>query len=111
MPLSEDPNPGSTEVEASPHSDEATRASGESQSTNRVVPPSLQMNLLTWKTGVCVISAFVVSFIAIMVIRGLLKSPPRGVSLFANLYLAGTIIFGGGPVVIPILREYIVAEG
>jgi len=27
------------------------------------------------------------------------------------MYLAGTIIFGGGPVVIPLLREYIVAEG
>jgi chromate transport protein ChrA len=26
------------------------------------------------------------------------------------MYLAGTIIFGGGPVVIPLLREYIVAE-
>ena len=27
------------------------------------------------------------------------------------MYLAGTIIFGGGPVVIPLLREYIVSEG
>ncbi|KAG8968053.1 hypothetical protein FRC03_008752 [Tulasnella sp. 419] len=27
------------------------------------------------------------------------------------MYLAGTIIFGGGPVVIPLLREYTVAEG
>ncbi len=26
------------------------------------------------------------------------------------MYLAGTIIFGGGPVVIPLLREYVVAE-
>jgi len=26
------------------------------------------------------------------------------------MYLAGTIIFGGGPVVIPLLRKYIVAE-
>lgn len=111
MPLSEDPNPVSTEVEASPDSDETTRSQEESQSTDRVVPASLQMNLLTWKTGVCVISAFLMSFITIMVIRGLLKSPPRSVSLFANLYLAGTIIFGGGPVVIPLLRKYIVAEG
>jgi chromate transport protein ChrA len=111
MPLSEDPNLVSTEIEASPDSDETTRSQEESQSTDRVVPASLQMNLLTWKTGVCVISAFLMSFITIMVIRGLLKSPPRGVSLFANLYLAGTIIFGGGPVVIPLLREYIVAEG
>jgi len=27
------------------------------------------------------------------------------------MFLAGTIIFGGGPVVIPLLREYIVAPG
>ena len=46
-----------------------------------------------------------------MIVRGLLKTPPRGVSLFVNLYLAGTVIFGSGPVVIPLLREYIVAEG
>ena len=46
-----------------------------------------------------------------MILRGTLKSPPRGFSLFANLYLAGTIIFGGGPVVIPLLREYVVNEG
>jgi chromate transport protein ChrA len=46
-----------------------------------------------------------------MALRGTLKSPPRGFSLFANLYLAVTIIFGGGPVVIPLLREYVVYEG
>ena len=27
------------------------------------------------------------------------------------MYLAGTIIFGGGPVVIPLLREYVVQPG
>jgi chromate transport protein ChrA len=27
------------------------------------------------------------------------------------MYLAGTIIFGGGPVVIPLLREYAVEPG
>ncbi|KAK1759118.1 chromate transporter-domain-containing protein [Echria macrotheca] len=36
--------------------------------------------------------------------------PPLLLSLFSNMLLAGTIIFGGGPVVIPLLREYIVAE-
>jgi chromate transport protein ChrA len=46
-----------------------------------------------------------------MALRGTLHSPSRGFSLFANLYLAGTIIFGGGPVVIPLLREYVVNEG
>jgi chromate transport protein ChrA len=64
-----------------------------------------------WKVGILVIAAFFVSFIVIMVLRGTLRNPPRSFSLFANLYLAGTIIFGGGPVVIPLLREYVVYEG
>lgn len=36
---------------------------------------------------------------------------PLPLDLFANMYLAGTIIFGGGPVVIPLLREYVVQPG
>lgn len=64
-----------------------------------------------WKPGILVIAAFFVTFIVIMVLRGTLPNPPRAFSLFANLYLAGTIIFGGGPVVIPLLREYVVYEG
>jgi chromate transport protein ChrA len=79
--------------------------------SERIVPTNIQLNLITWKTGICIITGFFLSFITIMIVRSLFKAPPRGVSLFANLYLAGTIIFGGGPVVIPLLREYIVAEG
>jgi chromate transport protein ChrA len=51
------------------------------------------------------------SFIAIMVTRARLPSPPLTLSLFANMYLAGTVIFGGGPVVIPLLRSYVVDPG
>ena len=111
MPISDDRGQASTEHEAFPDIVETARASGALDSSDRIVPPNIQMNLLSWKTGICVISAFVMSFTTIMVIRSVLRKPPRGVSLFANLYLAGTIIFGGGPVVIPLLREYIVAEG
>lgn len=53
----------------------------------------------------------IASFIAVLVTRGLLKNPPRPLDLFANMYLAGTIIFGGGPVVIPLLTEYVVQPG
>ncbi|KAK2471451.1 hypothetical protein H9L39_17682, partial [Fusarium oxysporum f. sp. albedinis] len=53
---------------------------------------------------------FLLSFIVVMVLRGTLPYKSRLYSLFANMYLAGTIIFGGGPVVIPLLREYVVAE-
>ena len=65
----------------------------------------------SWKKGSLIIAAFLVSFVIVMVCRGTLNGRARGFDLFANLYLAGTIIFGGGPVVIPLLREYIVAPG
>ncbi|CAI6097185.1 unnamed protein product [Clonostachys chloroleuca] len=40
-----------------------------------------------------------------MVLRGVLPNRPLLYSLFGNMYLAGTIIFGGGPVVIPLLCD------
>lgn len=86
-----------------------------SEPTNNRPDPRSQgggvLGLLSWKRGLLIIAFFIASFVAVLTLRGLLRSPPRGFSLFANLYLAGTIIFGGGPVVIPLLREYIVAEG
>ncbi|KAH7118489.1 chromate transporter-domain-containing protein [Dactylonectria macrodidyma] len=75
----------------------------------RVVPEGLRLNI-SWKFGLLLILVFLVSFIVVMVLRGTLPHKSRLYSLFANMYLAGTIIFGGGPVVIPLLREYIVAE-
>jgi chromate transport protein ChrA len=53
----------------------------------------------------------IASFIAVLVARGVLHPPPLVLDLFASMYLAGTIIFGGGPVVIPLLRSYVVAPG
>ena len=67
--------------------------------------------VFSWGFGVSVIAVFFSTFIVVMILRGSIKNPPLGFSLFANLYLAGTIIFGGGPVVIPLLREYVVNEG
>jgi chromate transport protein ChrA len=65
----------------------------------------------SWKKGSLIITVFLISFLVVMICRGTLNGRARGFDLFANLYLAGTIIFGGGPVVIPLLREYIVAPG
>lgn len=75
------------------------------------VVASPETNILSWKFGVTVITCFFLTFIAIMVVRGTVHDQSFGFRVFANLYLAGTIIFGGGPVVIPLLREYVVAEG
>lgn len=76
----------------------------------RVIPTERRINM-SWKTGLLIIALFLLSFTVIMVLRGVLPEKPLLYSLFANMYLAGTIIFGGGPVVIPLLREYVVAEG
>jgi len=46
-----------------------------------------------------------------MVARSVVRPLTRPLALFSNMYLAGTIIFGGGPVVIPLLREYVVQPG
>ena len=81
-----------------------------------MIPKSCPVKLLRAPTvlsarmGAIVIVGFMATFVSTMVIRGLVISPPRAYSLFANLYLAGTIIFGGGPVVIPLLGESIVGE-
>lgn len=73
----------------------------------RIVPDALKMRVFSWKFGATLIAAFFATFLVVMVLRGVLPNRPRGFSLFANLYLAGTIIFGGGPVVIPLLRELV----
>jgi chromate transport protein ChrA len=76
----------------------------------RIIPPERQLHM-SWKFGLGVVAVFLLSFVAIMVLRGVLPGQSLIYRLFANMYLAGTIIFGGGPVVIPLLREYVVAEG
>ncbi|KAI9684641.1 MAG: hypothetical protein M1829_000014 [Trizodia sp. TS-e1964] len=72
--------------------------------------PSTRL-FLSWKLGTAILLSFLAFFTTIMILRGVLQSPPRAFQIFANLFLAGTIIFGGGPVVIPLLREYVVVEG
>lgn len=92
---------------------EPTRDGSVAPSTNEVQAgvDSRPDPIITWKAGVAVVGGFLATLVAIMILRGVLRSPPRAFSLFANMYLAGTIIFGGGPVVVPLLRDYIVAEG
>ncbi|RKL35215.1 hypothetical protein BFJ70_g8072 [Fusarium oxysporum] len=87
-----------------------TAESGPRENEPRIVPQEYRLNF-SWKAGTAIIAVFLLSFVVVLVIRGTLPTPPLLYKLFANLYLAGTIIFGGGPVVIPLLREYVVAEG
>ena len=76
----------------------------------RLIPEARTLNI-SWQFGTCILVAFLLIFIVIMVLRGTLPHRPLLFSLFSNMFLAGTIIFGGGPVVIPLLRSYVVSEG
>ncbi|KAK3403431.1 chromate transporter-domain-containing protein [Sordaria brevicollis] len=91
----------------------ASASSSTAETEPRIIPSEFRLDF-SWKIGTAIIVAFFATFIAVMVTRGVFPNPP-GLPLlyhlFANMYLAGTIIFGGGPVVIPLLREYVVAEG
>ncbi|KAL3494165.1 chromate transporter-domain-containing protein [Aspergillus germanicus] len=68
-------------------------------------------HIVSIRVGLLLCACFFASFVGVIVTRGVLKSPPLALALFANMYLAGTIIFGGGPVVIPFLRSYVVDPG
>ncbi|RPA72566.1 chromate transporter [Ascobolus immersus RN42] len=84
---------------------------GSSDTEQEVVEQADTTHLYGWKTGLAIVVAFFITFAAVLIARGLWDARPLAFSVFANFYLAGTIIFGGGPVVIPLLREYIVAPG
>ncbi|KAI7282798.1 chromate transporter [Hortaea werneckii] len=83
----------------------------EGQQTESYNAVASSNRLKGWKQGTLILMSFFVAFTIVMVVRGTLSGRTRGFDVFANLFLAGTIIFGGGPVVIPLLREYVVAEG
>ncbi|KAI4629668.1 uncharacterized protein J4E87_002854 [Alternaria ethzedia] len=77
--------------------------------TNELVA-DVKTHNISVKVGMSLIVGFLLSFIVVMVIRGTVSST-RSFDVFSNMYLAGTIIFGGGPVVIPLLRSYVVDPG
>ena len=67
----------------------------------------MKSHAVSVKVGLFLITAFFASFITVLVVRSTSAAPPLPLDLFANMYLAGTIIFGGGPVVIPLLRSFV----
>ncbi|KAF7564630.1 ChrA, Chromate transport protein ChrA [Pyrenophora tritici-repentis] len=85
------------------------RVHASNEPTISPVPDTTTHNISV-KLGLSLIAGFFTSFIIIMVIRATLTNT-RPFNLFSNMYLAGTIIFGGGPVVIPLLRSYVVDPG
>ena len=59
--------------------------------------------------GVVALAAFFLLLGGLPILRGLTTS--QGVSLFDAFYQSGALVFGGGHVVLPLLREAVVAPG
>lgn len=98
--------PGNSEPESAERNRATdTAAAAEEPATD------VSVGAFSLKVGISVGVGFFLVFIAVMVLRALLDPQPRWYGIFANHFLAGTIIFGGGPVVIPLLREYVVVPG
>ncbi|OAP62900.1 hypothetical protein AYL99_02127 [Fonsecaea erecta] len=99
-----------TEGSGPPTTSDDAHGVSSSRQDARIIPAGRDLKV-SWKFGTVLIAGFFLTFITVMVLRGVVKHRPLLFSLFSNMYLAGTIIFGGGPVVIPLLRQYIVTEG
>ncbi|PWY97654.1 hypothetical protein BCV70DRAFT_202706 [Testicularia cyperi] len=67
--------------------------------------------VLNKKLALMLGALFLAFVITVVVVRSELKTPPRALDFFTNMVIAGVIIFGGGPVVIPLLRGYTVENG
>lgn len=51
-----------------------------------------------------IMGLFFSTIVVIVSLREKLHAPPRALQLFTNLFIAGSILFGGGPVVVPLLQ-------
>ncbi|GAC94492.1 chromate transporter [Pseudozyma hubeiensis SY62] len=67
--------------------------------------------VLNRTVAIALFSGFITLVVAVVVTRSQLTSPPRTLDFFTDMMIAGVIIFGGGPVVIPLLRGYTVENG
>ncbi|KAJ3018072.1 hypothetical protein HKX48_003182 [Thoreauomyces humboldtii] len=63
----------------------------------------------TWQTGLLVLAGWLVLFIAAVVTRSLNVS--RTFTILPTFFFVGSVIFGGGPVVVPLLYSYVVEPG
>jgi hypothetical protein len=70
-----------------------------------------ELMVLSKKVAVPLLLATILLIVSLVIVRAKVANPPRSLEFFVNMVIAGVIIFGGGPVVIPLLRGYTVTPG
>jgi chromate transporter len=77
----------------------------------RGVPPMASGHVtmpVSRQAGIAALAAFAVLLVGLLLVQGRLST---GLDLFAAFYRSGALVFGGGHVVLPLLREAFVAPG
>lgn len=84
-----------------------------SKSATAATPEARHIDLMVLKRqyAIPLAIASVTVIVALIITKSQISMPPRWLDFFVNMFIAGVIIFGGGPVVIPLLREYTVVPG
>ena len=80
----------------------------------RGAPPALEGHIVmpvSRRIGVAALTAFFALLIGLPIVQGLHVWPGTDLQLFNAFYRAGALVFGGGHVVLPLLREAFVAHG
>ncbi|GAA6062577.1 hypothetical protein JCM10212_004890 [Sporobolomyces blumeae] len=95
-----------------PPLEERQRPALTEETSRPVVEPEHEVYFrLTIRQGLYIAASFFVILIVMLSARGAIEQTYRELEFSTNLLLAGTIIFGGGPVVVPLLRGYTVDPG
>ncbi|KDQ21559.1 hypothetical protein BOTBODRAFT_168807 [Botryobasidium botryosum FD-172 SS1] len=83
----------------------------EAQSSHREHSSSAPKDFgISVRAGLIVLVSTVSAVVALVIVRARIQSP-KPLSLVTNFIIAGTITVGGGPVVVPLLKEYTVDPG
>jgi len=95
-----------------PSTDDQTIAGNdvESQSNQEHDSPKPTYFGLSVRAGLIILASTITAFVTLVIVRARINSP-RPLSLVVNFIIAGTIIVGGGPVVVPLLKGYTVDPG
>ncbi|KAI9030242.1 chromate transporter-domain-containing protein [Hyaloraphidium curvatum] len=62
------------------------------------------------RTGFILLAIWIVLLVVMIIVRGL-QNVDRAVTVMSTFWVTGSIIFGGGPVVIPLLESFVVGPG
>ncbi|KAH7104402.1 putative chromate ion transporter [Auriculariales sp. MPI-PUGE-AT-0066] len=100
--------PVTTDSRATPNVDYTPTLEEQEPSPSHIADPAYGISL---PLGIFLFVLFVVMLTTLMTLRATLDYLARWFDLFSTVFLAGTVIFGGGPVVIPLLRSYVVDPG